>query len=184
MGLGPTHAVSLAEAREAAEAFRKELRHGRDPLADRGRHSGAKGSALRPNFQVCAEQYIEAHHAGWKNPKVAVEVVRDPRPFFSPRVSRYIHHLNCDVSPTTPNLPLLFEFGKDATRIAEHFEMKRDPGTVFVVGSRKHLGVIPVARVVLEERGYSCSTQEFFRSWVYRCKPERQIGLSTKVVVW
>ena len=73
MGLGPTHAVSLAEAREAAEALRKELRGGLDPMANRDRHQGAKGSALRPNFQVCAEQYIEAHEAGWKNPKHAAQ---------------------------------------------------------------------------------------------------------------
>jgi integrase len=73
MGLGPTHAVSLAEAREAATALRKLVLKGVDPLADRDRHNSARGSALRPNFQVCAEQYIEAHRSGWKNDKHAVQ---------------------------------------------------------------------------------------------------------------
>ncbi len=73
MGLGPTHVVSLAEAREAATALRKLVLKGVDPLADRDRHNSARGSALRPNFQVCAEQYIEAHRSGWKNPKHAVQ---------------------------------------------------------------------------------------------------------------
>ena len=69
MGLGAVHTVSLAEARETARHCRKQLRDGIDPIEARAaermaaRIEAAKGTT----FRDCAEAYIRAHQAGWKN---------------------------------------------------------------------------------------------------------------------
>jgi integrase len=64
MGLGPLHTVSLAEAREAAHQCRRMRLQGIDPLATKR----TKRAAIAPlTFKECAEAYITAHRAGWKN---------------------------------------------------------------------------------------------------------------------
>lgn len=71
MGLGSLRSVSLAEARKEAAECRLLLSGGLDPI----RHREAKAAADRLKeartitFQDCAEAYIEAHKAGWKNAK-------------------------------------------------------------------------------------------------------------------
>ena len=71
MGLGPTHTVSLAEARQKALDARKLLIEGINPLVVRRQNqiAGALASARMMTFDQCAEAYILAHKAGWKNAK-------------------------------------------------------------------------------------------------------------------
>ena len=73
MGLGALHTVSLAEARLKALDLRKQRLTGIDPLAARrelsARERAADAKAM--TFQQCAEAYIAAHRAGWKNAKHA-----------------------------------------------------------------------------------------------------------------
>ncbi len=69
MGLGPTHTISLAEARDAAQAARKLLLAGHDPLA--GRRQAKATAAATPTFWEAAETYIAERRAGWKNAKHA-----------------------------------------------------------------------------------------------------------------
>jgi integrase len=71
MGLGPTHTVSLAEARQKALDARKLLIDGINPLVVKrqNRIAGALASAKMMTFDQCAEAYILAHKAGWKNAK-------------------------------------------------------------------------------------------------------------------
>jgi integrase len=64
MGLGPLHTVNLAEARELALAARKVLLAGGDPLAAR-----ALTRVRSMTFDACVGKYLDAHRAGWKNPK-------------------------------------------------------------------------------------------------------------------
>lgn len=73
MGLGPLHTVTLAEAREKALRCRKLLLDGIDPKeARRAEHAQiALEVAKAVRFKACAESYIEAHRAGWKNEKHA-----------------------------------------------------------------------------------------------------------------
>ena len=73
MGLGPLHTVSLAEAREEALSCRKLLREGIDPIEQRKIVRGqAQAEATKVmTFKACAEKYISAHSAGWKNVKHA-----------------------------------------------------------------------------------------------------------------
>jgi len=71
MGLGPLRDVSLAEARAKAAECRKQLLGGTDPLhlRDEARIKLQLAAASDKTFKHCAESYIEAHRAGWKNPK-------------------------------------------------------------------------------------------------------------------
>ena len=71
MGLGPTHTVSLAEARQKALDARKLLIDGINPLAAKKQNqiAAALADARMMTFDQCAEAYILAHKAGWKNAK-------------------------------------------------------------------------------------------------------------------
>lgn len=70
-GLGPLGTVSLAEAREAALACRKLRLQGIDPIeAKKQKRATEKLEAAKSiTFAECANAYIEAHRAGWKNAK-------------------------------------------------------------------------------------------------------------------
>ena len=71
MGLGSTHTISLAEAREEALQCRKMLRDGIDPIEERRAKRAArlKESVSAMTFKSCAEAYIQSHSAAWKNAK-------------------------------------------------------------------------------------------------------------------
>ena len=73
MGLGPVHTISLSEARTRALDCRRLLLDGVDPIDARNAERANKGLGLEGGmtFQHCAEKYIEAHRAGWKNAKHA-----------------------------------------------------------------------------------------------------------------
>lgn len=73
MGLGPLHIVGLAEAREKARECRRLRHEGIDPIEARKARQAEQrlAEATAMTFQECAERYIEAHRAGWKNPKHA-----------------------------------------------------------------------------------------------------------------
>ncbi|HEY2560761.1 MAG TPA: integrase arm-type DNA-binding domain-containing protein [Caldimonas sp.] len=73
MGLGGFPDVTLAGARDAAREARLKVKAGIDPIA----HARAMRSALKADqaaartFKFCALAYIDAHEAGWRNPKHA-----------------------------------------------------------------------------------------------------------------
>lgn len=73
MGLGPTHTISLAEARDVARVLRQQLLDGIDPLEARkeARQQQQLVEARALTFSQCCEQYISAHESGWKNEKHA-----------------------------------------------------------------------------------------------------------------
>jgi integrase len=75
MGLGPTHTVTLAEAREAALLCRKQRLGGLDPIeARRSSRAAARLDAAKAmTFRQCGEAYIEAHKPGWRNAKHAAQ---------------------------------------------------------------------------------------------------------------
>jgi len=75
IGLGPFPEVSLAEAREAARSHRKKVREGINPLQEKqdARAALRIEEAKSKTFKDCAEAYIEAHKAGWKNDKHAAQ---------------------------------------------------------------------------------------------------------------
>jgi integrase len=71
MGLGATHTITLAEARDMAVECRKLRREGIDPIEIRRvRRQGALLDAAKAmSFTECAERYIAANKAGWRSPK-------------------------------------------------------------------------------------------------------------------
>lgn len=71
MGLGSLTAVSLAEARQKAEAGRKVLEAGRDPIEEKARQRSqdALERANGKTFKEAAAEYIAAHEATWRNSK-------------------------------------------------------------------------------------------------------------------
>lgn len=62
LGLGSARDVTLASARKLATDMRSKLAAGDDPKAARKPTEGS-------TFGECADQYIEAHRAGWRNHK-------------------------------------------------------------------------------------------------------------------
>jgi integrase len=71
MGLGSLELVSLADARERARAARRLLLDGKDPIEERKAQQLANqlAAARSVTFQKCAERYLAAHEASWRNPK-------------------------------------------------------------------------------------------------------------------
>ena len=93
MGLGPTHTVSLAEARQKALAARKLIIDGINPLAAKKQDkiTAALANARMMTFDQCAEAYVAAHKAGWKNAKHA---------------NQWTNTLSTYASPTIGHLPV------------------------------------------------------------------------------
>ena len=75
MGLGPVRKVSFDDAKKLSRKIRVLLDDGIDPLAERDRIKQAKEveQAHRMTFRQCAQAYIEAHRAGYKNPRSAAQ---------------------------------------------------------------------------------------------------------------
>jgi Arm DNA-binding domain len=75
MGLGPVALYSLTEARAKALDARRKRHEGIDPidarLAERVRQRLDAAKAI--TFKECAETYIAAHRAGWRNGKHAAQ---------------------------------------------------------------------------------------------------------------
>jgi integrase len=75
MGLGSYHDISLAEARDRARHFRRMVKEGLDPIDDRRSRRAAQRAerAKVMTFRECAEAFIAAHQAGWRNAKHAAQ---------------------------------------------------------------------------------------------------------------
>lgn len=73
VGLGSYPEVSLAEARDRARELRKQVRDGVDPVLKRQavKVQLALETAKAKTFEECADAYIDANRAGWKNEKHA-----------------------------------------------------------------------------------------------------------------
>src|SRR5262245_43094131 len=73
MGMGPLHTVSLLEARKRASEHRLQRHDGIDPIEARRvkRLQARLDAAKTKTFKECADGYIKAHHAGWRNAKHA-----------------------------------------------------------------------------------------------------------------
>jgi len=69
MGLGPLHAISLAEARDRARICRRQIVDGIDPLDARAneRARTATHNSKAMTFDQCAAAFIKTHAAGWRS---------------------------------------------------------------------------------------------------------------------
>jgi integrase len=75
MGLGDFELVGLKTAREKRSAAYALVKDGIDPIDERAARLAAQAAetAKALTFKECAEGYIEAHKAGWKNAKHAAQ---------------------------------------------------------------------------------------------------------------
>ena len=73
MGLGGYPAVTLAMAREKAREARELIVKGIDPIQRQQEAQSALRASMAAalTFKECADRYIKAHRAGWKNAKHA-----------------------------------------------------------------------------------------------------------------
>jgi integrase len=73
MGLGSCTVVTLSQARERAAECRRMRERGVDPIEARreAKQQDVLEKAKAITFKQCAEGYIEAHRAGWRNAKHA-----------------------------------------------------------------------------------------------------------------
>jgi len=71
IGLGSVELVTLEEAREKANTLRKQITNGIDPLTEKQRLDNEirANIAKAMTFKQCADAYINAHQAEWKNKK-------------------------------------------------------------------------------------------------------------------
>ncbi len=90
MGLGPLHTVSLVEARERARQARLCLLDGVDPIEKKNKVIATLRveQARDLDFDSCAEKYIEAHEAGWRNAKHRQQWENSLRVHASPHVGK------------------------------------------------------------------------------------------------
>lgn len=86
MGLGPYPEVTLANARIAANEARMQLIKGIDPIKhrDKAREERALAITKGVTFDWCAEEYIKAHKAGWRNEKHAAQWSATIKAYASP----------------------------------------------------------------------------------------------------
>jgi integrase len=71
VGLGSYPTVTVGMARDRARSKLEEIAQGKDPREERRQRRATliAEQAAKITFRDCAERYIEAHQAGWKNPK-------------------------------------------------------------------------------------------------------------------
>jgi integrase len=86
LGLGPVHAIGLAEARMRAADARRQLIDGFDPIAARqaARIAARLADAKIMTFDQAADEYIAAHRSGWKSSKHAAQWAATLRTYASP----------------------------------------------------------------------------------------------------
>ncbi|MEO5811632.1 MAG: integrase arm-type DNA-binding domain-containing protein, partial [Rhodanobacter sp.] len=84
MGMGPTHTITLAQARVAATDARRALLSGTDPLDARRATMAAKAGVL--TFDQAAAAYITAQAPGWTNPKHAAQWASTLATYASPTI--------------------------------------------------------------------------------------------------
>lgn len=88
MGLGPYPAISLAKARELASNARTLKALGTDPIEGRDAERDATRLAITKTvtFSECAESYIRAHRAGWRNSTHASQWENTLRAYANPHI--------------------------------------------------------------------------------------------------
>jgi len=76
-GIGPTHTVTLREARERARAARLLLLDGVDPIEHRKAKRAAEAAkkAATITFREAAQRFYEQHESKWRNRRHAAQVL-------------------------------------------------------------------------------------------------------------
>jgi integrase len=86
LGLGSYATVTLADARERALSARRQLVDKIDPIAEKARAAleRKKRVATVMTFAQCAEAYVAAHRASWRNPRETAQWSASLRDYIHP----------------------------------------------------------------------------------------------------
>lgn len=124
MGLGPVHAVSLAQARQKAQDAREQLASGRDPQD--ARRAAQEAVAAIPTFWEAAQAYIAEQTPGWTNPKHAAQWTNTLETYAKPEIG----HRRIDDIETEHVLavlrPIWSKKTETATRVRQRIEAVLD----------------------------------------------------------
>lgn len=128
MGLGPFPDVSLSEAREQAHNCRKIVREGFDPIelrrAEKQALQAVSGKII--TFRQCAEKYISAHDASWKNIKHAKQWSRTLETYTYPVIGNLSVN-DVDITHIVKILePIWAEKTETASRVRSRIELILD----------------------------------------------------------
>jgi integrase len=106
MGLGSLTAIGLAKARERAQECRAALAEGNDPIEarDAAQRATRLAQARSKTFKECAEAFILANRAGWKNKK---------------HIEQWSNTLDTYCYPTLGKLPVATVATDDVMRVLE-----------------------------------------------------------------
>ena len=124
MGLGATHTVGLAEAREQARDARVCLAGGKDPLGVRNALVVANKVEQLSNldFDRCAADYIKSHKEAWKNEKHQKQWETSLSTYVSPHIGK-LHVRRIDTPLVLKVLqPIWKTKTETASRIRERME--------------------------------------------------------------
>lgn len=132
MGLGGYPDVKLAEAREQAEAARKQIRSNVDPIKVRAAEKAALRAGAGKNivFQDAALAFIEANEASWRNDKHRQQWRNSLEAYAYPVIGK-LHLRDIELPHILKILEPIWE-GKTetATRLRGRVEQVLDWGTV------------------------------------------------------
>jgi integrase len=81
-GLGSFKDVGLSEARDLARDYRRQLRQGVDPLAERQKAKGI------PTFEQAAKAVHEEHKHGWRNDKHGAQWLATLKTYAFPKIGQ------------------------------------------------------------------------------------------------
>jgi hypothetical protein len=123
MGLGGLTKVSLANARAKADAQRKLLSDGVDPLVEKAarQKEGRLVAAETRTFEQCAESYIEAQSTNWRNAKHAAQ--------WTSTLRTYVYSVFGDLYrvPKSVTLGRLNEAAVAALKLLQEWACQRHP---------------------------------------------------------
>jgi integrase len=128
LGLGPYPTISLGDARERALSARRQLVDKVDPVAEKARAAleRKKRVVTAVTFAQCAEGYIAAHRASWRNLREAAQ--------WSASLRDYIHPVVGGLSVEAVDVALVMKIleplwstkNETATRVRSRMEVVLD----------------------------------------------------------
>ncbi|MBC7160154.1 MAG: tyrosine-type recombinase/integrase, partial [Porphyrobacter sp.] len=142
--------VSLSKARDKAAGIAGAVQEGRDPIAER-----RKGREKQTTFRECAEAFIEANKAGWRNEKHAAQWTSTLEKWAYPKIGgelvASIDRNAIEAVLTQPvaaadDEPLWIARHETATRVRQRIEKVLD----YATARKFRTGENPAGRGVLE----------------------------------
>ena len=122
IGMGSFPTVSLADAREMAAANQRDIKQGRDPLADRRKAAEERRCPAVPTLAEAAQQVIEIRRPTWSNPKHASQWTNTLATYAHPVIGRKPVDEVTTADVLAVLTPIWTEKSETATRVRQRLE--------------------------------------------------------------